>query len=238
MMVTEEVVYSESNTSFRGYLAYDDEVKGLKPCVMIAHDWSGRREAFCEKAKQWAGMGYVGFALDLYGDAQLGHDNEQRLALMTPLAENREHLAKRMLAAFRAACEHPQIDEHKIVVTGYCFGGLCALDLARTGANLRGVISFHGLLSEPKHKTAAEIKAKVLVLHGYDDPLVLPEQVTQFAREMTLKNVDWQVHMYGLTKHSFTNPDAHDEQLGLYYNQTADKRSWTSSVAFLSEVFA
>ena len=236
MLVTQTIKYSDNNIQFLGYLAYDDQLPHPLPCIMIAHDWSGRSEAMCEKARQLASMGYVGFAIDMYGDAQLGHDNEQRRALLTPIVENRQLLADRMLAAFNTVCALPQVNTKKIAAIGYCFGGMCVLDLARTGAALNGVVSFHGLLSEPQGVPAGDIKAHLLVLHGYDDPLVMPDQVTQFATEMTMKKADWQVHMYGLTAHSFTNPQANDDAMGLHYNQTADRRSWITASAFFDEV--
>lgn len=231
-----EIDYMDGDTSCRGYLAVRDGDVEPQPVVMIAPDWRGRGEAPCEKARQLASMGYVGFAMDMYGEARLGLDNEQRRALMTPLVQNRKHLAARLLAAYNTVCHLPQVDALRMAAIGYCFGGLCVLDLARTGVALRGVVSFHGLLSEPPGSEAA-IQAKVLVLHGYDDPLVPPDQVRQFADEMTRKQVDWQVHMYGLTAHSFSNPNAHEKESGLVYNAAADHRSWQTTVLFLEEIF-
>ncbi|KTC97735.1 dienelactone hydrolase family protein [Legionella erythra] len=236
MIQCNEVNYQHGDTVCQGYLAYDDQASAIRPVVMIAPDWRGRGEAACEKARQLASMGYVGFAMDMYGEARVGLDNEQRRALMTPLVQNREHLAERLLAAYNTVCHLPQVDARRIAAIGYCFGGLCVLDLARTGVALRGVVSFHGLLSEPAG-SHADIQAKVLVLHGYDDPLVPPEQVRQFADEMTRKQVDWQVHMYGLTAHSFSNPEAHEKETGLVYNAAADHRSWQTTALFLDEIF-
>ena len=238
MIVTGDINYRESDTNFCGYLAYDDQLPQPLPCVMVVHDWGGRGIAVCEKARQLASMGYVGFAIDMYGDGQLGHDNSQRRALVTPLVENRELLAARMLAALRAASALPQVDASKIAAIGYCFGGRCAIDMARTGAAIKGVVSFHGILSEPQGVHSGVIQARILVLHGYDDPMVRLDQVTNFATEMTLKKVDWQVHMYGLTAHSFTNPEANDDIMGLHYNRAADLRSWKTTMAFLDEVLS
>jgi dienelactone hydrolase len=235
MISTEELEYGDAMMSFRGYIAYDAQSQGPKPCILIAHDWSGRSDAACAKARQLAAMGYVGFAIDMYGDAQLGHDQEECRALMTPLIQDRQQLAARILAAFNKACSLPQVDAKKIAAIGYCFGGMCVLDLARSGAIVRGVVSFHGLLSGTNTPSLEPITAKILVLHGYDDPLAPPDQITEFATEMTTKNVDWQVHIYGRTAHSFTNPDAKDPSMGLYYNKTADQRSWATMSSFLKE---
>ena len=238
VIVTENINYCVGELNCLGYLAYDAQCTQPLPCVMVAHDWRGRGEAACEKARQLASMGYVGFAIDMYGEAKLGHNNEQCRALMTPLIQDRQLVTRRILAALKTVCSIPQVNAEKIATLGYCFGGMCALDLARTGVDIKGVVSFHGLLSEPLVAPAEVIKAKILILHGHDDPLVPPLQITQFAEEMTLKKVDWQVHIYGLTAHSFTNPEANDASLGLHYNKTADRRSWASTAFFLKEVLA
>lgn len=203
---------------------------------MVAHDWGGCGEAVCDKAIQLASMGYVGFAIDMYGQAQLGYDKAERRALMTPLMQNRQKLAARITAAFNHLTQLPQIDKDKIAAIGYCFGGLCVLDLARSGADVKGVVSFHGLLSAPEGAIKTHLNTKILVLHGYDDPLVPPDQIEQFAAEMNERKVDWQVHMYGLVQHSFTNPQANDDEMGLHYNERADLRSWESTASFLREV--
>ncbi|KTC96848.1 dienelactone hydrolase family protein [Legionella feeleii] len=238
MILTREITYQDHETICRGFIAYDNNPANPKPCVMVAHDWGGRNEDACNKAQKLATMGFIGFAIDMYGQAQLGQDKIEKRALMTPLVQNRKKLAARILAAFNTATQLPQVDKTKIAVIGYCFGGLCALDLARTGADVKGVVSFHGILTAPEEEEPTKLKAKILVLHGYDDPLVLPEQVNQFAQEMTTRKADWQIHMYGLTAHSFTNPEANDDEMGLHYNETADRRSWISMELFLNELFA
>ncbi|BCA96785.1 carboxymethylenebutenolidase [Legionella antarctica] len=237
MIVTEEIDYSDKEAICRGFIAYDNSCSKKLPGVMVAHDWGGRGEAVCDKAIQLATMGYVGFAIDMYGNAQLGYDKSERRALMTPLVQNRQKLTDRIRAAFNFLTQLPQIDKDKIAAIGYCFGGLCVLDLARSGADVKGVVSFHGLLSAPEGTVLAHLKTRILILHGYDDPLVPPEQVEQFAVEMNQRKVDWQVHMYGLVQHSFTNPQANDDEMGLHYNKLADQRSWESTDSFLREVF-
>lgn len=237
MLQTKEIEFKDANTICRGFIAYDDTNKQPKPCVLIAHDWTGRNPAFCDKAKQLAADGYVGFAIDMYGDAKLGHTTEENRALLNVVMEDRSIVARRMLAALAAASALPEVDRTKMAAIGYCFGGLCVLDLARAGADIKGVISFHGLLSAPESTLCEEIPAKILVLHGYDDPMVPPTQVNQFADEMTAKKADWQIHMYGNTQHSFTNPEANDDKLGLHYNAKADRRSWESAELFLNEIF-
>jgi dienelactone hydrolase len=229
--------YHHDNQELHGYVAYDDKVQGKRPAVIVVHDWTGRNEFACQKAQLLAEMGYVGFALDMYGQGRIGVNNEEKSAMMQPLVSDRAFLRARILSAFEFVKQMPNVDSNRIAVLGFCFGGLCALDLARSGANIKGAISFHGLLSKPEGLKPEHIKAKILVLHGYEDPMVKPDQVSVFCQEMTEAKVDWQVHMYGNIKHAFTNPLAHDEQLGLIYHEVAAKRSWQATTNFLQEIF-
>ncbi|MEM1243901.1 MAG: dienelactone hydrolase family protein [Pseudomonadota bacterium] len=237
-MHKQEIVYQHDECRMKGYVAYDEQTKEKRPAVLVVHDWSGRNEFACQKAEKFAEMGYVGFAVDMYGDAQLGTTNEEKMALIEPLMGNRALLQARMLAALKQVKQNALVDVTRISVIGFCFGGLCALDLARTGENIVGAVSFHGLLEKPQEMQTKKINSKILVLHGYDDPMVVPEQVNQFAQEMTTARADWQIHMYGNTKHAFTNPVADDDKLGVKYNAIADKRSWQAMQNFFNEIFA
>lgn len=237
-MHTETIDYTVEDTVLEGLLAYDETVEGPRPAVIIAHDWTGRREFPCSKAVELAEAGFVGFALDMYGKGIFGssEDIEANAALMNPLAENRVVLRQRMLAALDAVKDLPQVDTNRIAAMGYCFGGMCVLELARAGAEVRGVVSIHGIFTAsdvPNEK----ITARVLCLHGHDDPMVPPEQVLAFETEMTEAGVDWQVHAYGGTMHAFTNPEANNPDFGAMYNETADKRSLRALHNFLDEVF-
>ncbi len=236
MIHTEEIEYQLGNTTYRGFIAHDKSNLNPKPAVMIAPDWSGRSDVFCKKAEQLAGLGYVGFAIDMYGNAKTGNTTAEKMALFEPVISKREQVTERMLTAYNTLLTRPHVDTSRIGAIGYCFGGLCVLDLARAGADVAGVVSFHGILTAPEMTPCKKIQSKILALHGYDDPMVPPAQVNQFAQEMTKKKVDWQIHMYGQTQHAFTNPEANDDALGLHYNPTADKRSWLSAKLFLSEV--
>ncbi|CAM2917069.1 dienelactone hydrolase family protein [Legionella worsleiensis] len=238
MIISNEIKYKDGTTECRGFIAYDSSLSHPLPAVMVVHDWVGRSERMCTKAEELAAMGYVGFAVDMYGDARTGADKTARRALMAPLMQDRRILLSRIMAAVQFLNQFACADKAKIAAIGYCFGGLCVLDLARSLAAIKGVVSFHGLLHPPKHVPQEPIKSKILVLHGYDDPLVPPEQVQQFADEMNQRKADWQIHMYGHTQHSFTNPEAHDDEMGLHYNERADHRSWTTTLTFLRELFA
>lgn len=237
-MNTSNYIYYHGEQECHAYLAYDDRIEEPRPVVLVAPDWSGRNEFACKKAEQLAKMGYVGFAIDMYGQGRIGETKEEKQALMEPLMADRGLLRSRILAAFDAVGELPEVDPRRVGAIGFCFGGLCVLDLARSGVKVSGVVSFHGLLQKPNDVRMHPIQAKVLALHGYNDPMVSPEAVNAFAKEMTDAEVDWQIHMYGNTQHAFTNPQAHDEAAGLIYNPDADRRAMQAMVYFLDELFS
>jgi dienelactone hydrolase len=191
-----------------------------------------------KKPKKLAASGYVGFAVDMYGKGVLGSSPEENAKLMQPFMDNREMLQKRMQAALYAVKLLPWVDDSKIAAMGFCFGGLCSLDLARTGVDLKGVVSFHGLLGAPGNTQGNAIKAKVLALHGHDDPMGPVEQVLAFEQEMTKAGADWQFHTFGHTMHAFTNPVANNPDFGTVYQPDADRRSWLAMENFLTEIFA
>lgn len=237
-MHTSNYIYHDGEQELSGFLAYESSVVGTRPAVLVVHDWSGRNEFACNKARLLAEMGYIGFAVDMYGQGKLGTTIEEKQALMNPLVSEQSLLRQRIQAGLAAVCSIPEVDKRQVAVIGFCFGGLCALELARSGADLKGVVSFHGLLHQPGNLKSESIHAKILALHGYDDPMVQPEQVHAFCKEMTEAQVDWQMHMYGHVQHAFTNPSAHDAQLGTIYNEVAAQRSWKAMSDFLQEIFA
>jgi dienelactone hydrolase len=229
--------YYHDKQRLDGYVAYDERNATPKPAVLVIPDWSGRNAFACQKAEELAAMGYVGFAVDMYGDGRTGETVEEKTALMQTVVNDRLFLRARIRAALDAVAALEQVDAERIAVIGFCFGGLCALDLARSGVKIRGVVSFHGLLDKPKHLENQVILAKILALHGYDDPMVTPAVVNEFCQEMTQAGVDWQVHMYGQTKHAFTNPLANDSALGLKYNACVSERAFQLMHDFLQEIF-
>lgn len=234
-MLTESIVYNDQGTVLEGFLAYNP-VKGKKlPGVILCHAWRGRDDFVCEKAKEIAGWGYAAFALDLYGKGVLGKTKEENVALMRPFMEDRNFLQRRLLASLNTFQQQDCVDSQNIAAMGFCFGGLCALDFARSGSSLKGVISIHGLLNAPKTSRLQKSTTKVLALHGHDDPMVPPEEVLRFEKEMTSAGVDWQVHVYGKTMHAFTNPIANDPAFGTVYNPVSAKRAWQTIRLFLDE---
>ncbi len=236
MLQTQKIEYRDQDVVLEGYCAYDDSAPVKKPAVIVAHDWSGRNDFACQKAEELAELGYVGFALDMYGKGLLGKSNEEKQSLMMPLLNNRDLLRRRVLAALETVSRLDYVNTAKIGAIGFCFGGLCALDLARADVDVRGVVSFHGNLTPPPGKNPTPTRTKILVLHGHDDPLVPPALVTTFENEMTKVRADWQLHIYSNTQHAFTNPHANDTNLGLIYNNLTAKRSWMAMKNFLDEV--
>jgi dienelactone hydrolase len=238
MSIKERLVeYEVDGVTLEALMAWDDTVAGPAPGVAIAHAWGGRGDFECDKARELAGQGYVGFALDVYGKGVRGNSVEENTALMTPLLEDRALLQRRLQAGVQAMREQAEVDAPMTAAIGYCFGGLCALDLARAGSDLKGVVSLHGLFNPPP-ATGGPISAKVLCLHGYDDPMVPPEMVLALASELSAAGADWQLHAYGNTKHAFTNPAANDEELGTVFNANAARRANEALDNFLSELFA
>jgi dienelactone hydrolase len=237
-MITQTIDYKDGDTLLEGYVTYDDSIKGPRPAVLVAHDWSGRRDYATSKADEVARMGYVGFALDMYGKGVFGSDGDVELnsSLMGPLAADRAKLRTRMMAALATVRGLDVVDASKVSAMGYCFGGMCVLELARAGADVGGVISIHGIFS-PGDVANEAISAKVLCLHGHDDPMVPPEQVLAFEQEMSIASADWQMHTYGGTMHAFTNPGANNPGFGALYNPDADRRASRSIENFLSEAF-
>lgn len=238
MLKTEYLEYRDGDTVLEAYIAYDDEVSGERPCVLVAHDWTGRRAYACAGAEKAAEMGYVGFALDIFGKGVFGKegDAEGNSALIAPFVEDRALLRRRLLVALEAARKLSEVDASNVAAMGYCFGGLAVLELARAGADVKGVASVHGLFGQGNVPNEP-IQAKVLCLHGHDDPMVPPEQVLALQTELTEAKVDWQVHAYGGTMHAFTNPAANNPTLGTVYSQRATRRAEEALANFFRELF-
>lgn len=234
---TRNVEYNDGGIVLEAYMSWDDSESEARPGVLISHAWSGRSEFEENKAEKLAELGYVGFALDLYGKGVRGASVEENNALMQPLLENRATLQRRMKLALDELRKQTEVDHQRVAAMGFCFGGLCVLDLARTGADVLGVASFHGLFKPPGNTQGNRISAKVLVMHGWDDPMATPDEVIALAEELTTMGADWQIHGYGNTMHAFTNPSANDAARGTVYDANADRRSWQNLQLFLAEIF-
>jgi dienelactone hydrolase len=236
MIVERLIEYTHNGILLEGFIAYDDSKGKPAPGVMISHAWAGRDEFACDKARKMAELGYVGFALDLYGKGVRGNGPEENTKLMTPFVQDRGLLQSRLLTSLEIFKSIPEVKSDSIVAMGFCFGGLCVLDLARLGTDIQGVISVHGLFIPPGNTGGNKIKAKVLALHGNDDPMVPVDAVVALEKELTEAGADWQIHVYGNTVHAFTNPQANDPGRGTVYNKIADRRAWITISNFLEEV--
>lgn len=231
------IEYRDGDTVLEGRLAWDDSIEGPRPGVLVSHAWGGRSEFEDGKADDLARLGYAALALDLYGKGVRGDGPEKNAALMQPFLDDRAMLQQRLLVSLATLREQAEVDSNQVAAIGFCFGGLCVLDIARTGEDLAGVISFHGLFGAPGNTDGNAIRAKVLALHGWNDPMVPPDAVNALAGELTAMGADWQIHAYGNTMHAFTNPAANDADMGTVYNANADRRSWQSMTNFLAEIF-
>ena len=234
---TKALDYSQDGTSFEGYFAWNDAAAEPYPCVLVSHAWGGLGEFEQERARDLAELGYAAFCLDLYGKGVRGSSPEENAELMQPFLDDRAMLQSRLTLAVNVAGQQPGVDASRMAAIGYCFGGLCVLDLARVGGDVLGVVSFHGIFFPPGNTEGNEIGAKVLALHGWDDPMATPEQAVALAAELTAAGSDWQIHGSGHTVHAFTNPAANDPDRGTVYNETADRRSWQAMTNFLEELF-
>ncbi len=243
-MKSEPLIYSHGKIDCQGYITYDETATTRRPAVMVVHAWKGQDDFARQKAEALAHLGYVGFAVDMYGDGKTAHTSEQASEMMMPLFLDRELLQSRLKAAYQAICLHPNVDSSRVAGIGFCFGGLGILELFRSGVALKGVAPFHALLSNEREQIKAktvpiapDIKGSCLIFHGHDDPFVSAADIHNIQTELTQANVDWQMHIYGQTVHAFTVPQAHDPQLGLMYNPEADRRSWNTLGQFLNEIF-
>jgi dienelactone hydrolase len=237
-MKKEFVEYRHEGAVLEGYLAYDDRIKEKRPGVIVVHEWYGLNDYAKSRAEQLAGLGYVAFAIDIYGKGVRAKDMEEAATLAGLYRSDRGLMRTRAAAGLAALRRQSQVDTGRIAAIGYCFGGQTALELARSGAELTGVVSFHGNLDTPNPGDAKNIKANVLVFHGADDPLVTPVHVHAFQDEMRKASVDWQMIIYGGAVHSFTNPaSGSDPSRGVAYNEKADSRSWAAMQLFFDEIF-
>ncbi len=237
---TQTVYYKQGEVELEGYLAYDGRVKNRRPGVLVVHEWWGINDYIRKRTEQLASMGYVAFAADIYGKGKRANTREEAMALAGTFrsGSDRALMRARANAGLEELKKNPLVDPRRIAAIGYCFGGTAVLELARSGADLAGVVSFHGGLGTPNPVDAKSIKAKVLVLRGADDPSVKSDQVAVFEDEMRKAGVDWLLISYGNAVHGFTNPaNGADNSKDAAYNEKADKRSWRAMKDFFEEIF-
>ena len=237
-LVTKIISYKQDDTVLNGYLAYDDAVKGKRPGVLVVHEFWGLNDFAKKAAERVAGLGYVALAVDMYGQGRVATSPDEAREWAgqvrgTPLMRQRARAGLEVLA------KNDLVDPRRLAAMGFCFGGTTVLELAYSGADLGGVVSFHGGLTAPRPEDLPHIKASFLVLHGADDPLVKPEDMAAFQEGMRRAKADWQMVLFGGAVHAFTNPEATGLNLpGVAYDAKAATRSWKYMEMFLKEIFS
>ncbi|GMQ96454.1 MAG: dienelactone hydrolase family protein [Gammaproteobacteria bacterium] len=241
IVVGEQLDYTSGGTKLTGYLAFDNSIKGKRPGILIVHEWWGLNEYARKRARMLASLGYTALAIDMYGDGKLANHPDDASKFMHEVIDNMPVAHARFNIALDILKNHPTVKSGDIAAIGYCFGGGIVLEMARRGAELDAVVSFHGSLGTKNPAKKGDIKARVLVLNGEDDPFVKPEQIDAFMNEMNNADVKYHFVSYQGAKHSFTNPDANKlgEQfkLPLAYNPEADEQSWAEMQKLFKNVF-
>ena len=237
-MHMEDIGYRDDAVNCRGFVAYDDTACGKRPGVLVFHEGLGLGEHIIERARRIAKLGYVALAADMFGERRQARDLEDMRELVGDLRNDPMKLRARARAALATLALLPQVDAERLCAIGFCFGGSVVLELARDGADLKAVASFHGVLASKAPALPGKVKASVLVLTGANDPLAPPDHVAALENEMRAAAVrDWQIITYGNTSHAFTNPAADGSFLsGTLYNEQSDRRSWAAMISFLEEV--
>lgn len=237
-MKTLTIEYQQGNTVLEGFLACDQAKAIRTPGILIVHEWMGLGAQTRSRAEQIAGLGYVAFAADIFGKGVRPNNPKDAAVSAAFYRSNRDILRDRVKAGLDELRRQEGVDQGRIAAIGYCFGGTAVLELACSGADIKGIVSFHGGLDAPSPQSVKNIRCKVLALHGADDPIVPPAQVKVFEDEMRAGNIDWQLVKYSNAVHAFTNPGAGDDNsTGVAYNANADRRSWEAMKCFFNEIF-
>ncbi|MCW8854162.1 MAG: dienelactone hydrolase family protein [Gammaproteobacteria bacterium] len=240
-IVIEKVSYREGDTLMKGVIAYDDSIKGERPGVLVVHEWWGHNDYARKRATMLAEMGYTALAVDMYGDGKTANHPDDAGKFSGAVMSNMPVAKARFESAMKTLKQHSTVEDDKIAAIGYCFGGGVVLAMARMGVDLKGVASFHGSVATKSPVQKGQVKAKIRVFNGADDPFVKAEQIVAFKQEMDAASVDYKFVNYPGVKHSFTNPGADEYgkkfNLPLAYDANADKASWADTGVFLNEIF-
>jgi dienelactone hydrolase len=238
---TEEIEYTANGTTLKGYLAYDDKIEGKRPGVLVVHEWWGHNDYVRKRAEMLAALGYTALAIDMYGDGKQAAHPEDAGKFAGEVRKNMPVAKARFLAAMELLQQQPTVAGDDVAAIGYCFGGGIVLEMARSGLDLDGVVSFHGSLGTQNPAPKGEVKARILVLNGAADPFVKPEQIEAFKAEMEAAGVDYKFVDYPDAKHAFTNPEADANgqkfNIPLAYNAEADAASWQEMQQFFKTLF-
>ena len=237
-IIAEAVSYAHGNVKLKGHMVYDDAFPGKRPGVLVVHEWWGLNDYARMRAGKLASLGYVAFALDMYGESKVTRHPDQASQWMKEITQNEDAWRSRAMAGLEILRAHPKVDGTRLGAIGYCFGGATVQQLAYSGADLRGVVSFHGSLISPPQTGSDRIKARILICHGSADPFVKEDALQKYLTAMESSALDWQMIIYGGARHSFTNPEA--DKVGieaLKYDAKADHRSWAQMKLFFDEIF-
>lgn len=237
-ILTRQVDYEIDGVTFDGAITADDANSGKRPGVLVLHGWEGRSTLQEGIAERIAALGYVGVSCDVFGHGQRGDIEGDNSALIEPLLADRELLRARLEGCLRFAQELPEVDADRVAAIGFCFGGTCVLDLARSGADVRAAASFHGTLDRPDVFPVSPINASVAVFHGWEDPLAPPEDLVALGHELTAAGADWQVHAFGHTMHAFMAEGVNQPERGLQHNERSARRAWAGLELLLAESLA
>ncbi len=239
-VVGKTVEYTAGGTTLKGYVAYDDKVKGKRPGIIVVHEWWGLNDYVRKRARMLAALGYTALAVDMYGEGKTATHPDNAGKFSSEVMKNFDTAKARFIAGEDLLKKNPMVDPNRVAAIGYCFGGGVVLNMARQGADLKGVVSFHGMLMPVKPAEPGTIKAKILVLHGGDDKFTTPEQIKMFKDEMTKAGADYKFIVYPGAMHAFTNPEAtmygKEFNIPLAYNKKADIESWNEMKTFLAGV--
>jgi dienelactone hydrolase len=237
-VMTKTISYQHDGVNLEGFLAYDDSIKGKRPAVLVVHEWWGLNDYVRSRVQQLAGMGYVAFALDMYGKGKVTQHPSQAAEWANQIRSDVHEWQQRALAGLEVLKKDPRTDVNRIAAIGYCFGGSTVQQLAYSGADIKGVVSFHGSLLLPASGEIEKVKAKILICHGAADPLTEKGEIEKYISSMERAGLDYQMIIYGGARHGFTNPEA--DKIGMdavKYSKSADLRSWADMKVFFAEIF-
>ena len=235
---TETITYGVGDKTFKGVLAYDDALKSKRPGILVVHEFWGLNDYARKRAEQLAGLGYVAFAVDMYGDGKTTEHPKEAGAMAALVRMNQKEWLARANAGLQILRDHPLVEGKSLAAIGYCFGGSTALQLANSGADIKAAVSFHGALPIPTEDDAKGIKAKILICHGAADSFIKEDTILKMRGVYDKAGVDYQMIYFGGAVHSFTVPDADPKKLaGIRYDPAADRRSWAAMRALFNEVF-
>lgn len=237
-IITEAVTYTEAGDEYTGYVSYDDAIKGKRPGVMVVHEWWGLDDYAKRRSEMLARLGYVAFAVDMYGTGKVTDSADQAKEWMSEVTADVEWWRERAMAGIRYLKNHKLVDANRLAAIGYCFGGGTVIQLAYGGLDINGIVSFHGSLPVADESAFGNIKTRMLIAHGNADPFIPREILSKFQDTLDKAGADWNMITYGNVLHSFTNPKSDTRGMAaLKYDKQADEHSWQAMQQFFKDIF-